>query len=68
MTTLLYRTRLRELLLLIRNGRLKSSSHGAKLLHCSQSTIKRMIKDLRDQYHDIVYDKKQGRYLENNQE
>lgn len=68
MTTLLYRTRLRELLLLIRNGRLKTSSQGARRLHCSKSTVKRMIMALRDQHHDIIYDKKLGRYLENNPE
>ena len=68
MTTLLYRTRLHELLCLIRNERLKSLSQGAKVLHCSKATVKRMIAALRNQHHEIVYDKKLKRYLENNRE
>lgn len=65
--TTLFRRRLLDILLLIRSERLKSSSQGAKLLHCSKSTVKRLIKELRDQHIDVVYDKKQGRYLEKDQ-
>jgi predicted DNA-binding transcriptional regulator YafY len=62
MTTLSYRKRLHELLLLIRKERIKSLSQGAELMHCSKATVKRMIAALRQQHFEIVYDKKLARY------
>ncbi|MGN6639524.1 MAG: HTH domain-containing protein [Mucilaginibacter sp.] len=58
-----YETRLQYLLELIEKQRLRSIDDVANRFGCSGRTITRMIRHLREQGHDIAYDRLQKKYV-----
>jgi len=63
MDFLSYEKRLAYLLELIGKGRLRSLEDIARRFTCSTRTIKRMINHLRDQGHQIQYDRLEKKYV-----
>lgn len=57
-----YQKRLEYLLELIQKNRFLSIEATAKRFDCSTRTVKRMINNLREQGHDIQYDRQQKKY------
>jgi DeoR/GlpR family transcriptional regulator of sugar metabolism len=58
-----YENRLTYLLELIEKQRLRSISEVAKKFDCSNRTVKRMLNHLREQGHDICYDRLQKKFV-----
>jgi predicted DNA-binding transcriptional regulator YafY len=60
-----YEKRLTYVLELIMKGRLRSIEDVAGRFSCNVRTVKRMLNHLRDQGHDIKYDRKLKKYFIN---
>ena len=58
-----YEKRLEYILELLSKNRFRSLEVTAKRFDCSTRTIKRMLNHLRDQGHDIHYDRLQKKYF-----
>lgn len=58
-----YEKRLEYILELISKNRFRSIEATASRFSCSSRTIKRMLNHLRDQGHDIVYNRQQKKYF-----
>ncbi|QJD95970.1 DeoR family transcriptional regulator [Mucilaginibacter robiniae] len=58
-----YEKRLGYILELIQKGRFRSVEAAARRFGCSGRTIKRMLNHLRDQGHDVQYDRQQKKYF-----
>lgn len=58
-----YETRLSYLLELIEKQRFRSIAELAARFECSNRTVKRMLAHLRDQGHEIRYDRLQKKFL-----
>jgi len=58
-----YENRLSYILELIEKQRLRSIADVAKRFECSNRTVMRMINHLREQGHNIEYDRLQKKYL-----
>ena len=63
-----YEIRLRYVLELIEKSRFGSPESAAKRFSISSRTVKRMLNHLRDQGHDIRYDRKTKKYFINKTE
>ncbi|WEA01748.1 DeoR family transcriptional regulator [Mucilaginibacter sp. SJ] len=63
MDFLSYEKRLAYLLELVTKGRLRSLDDVAGRFDCSTRTVKRMINHLRDQGHQIQYDRLEKKYF-----
>ncbi|QEM03722.1 DeoR family transcriptional regulator [Mucilaginibacter rubeus] len=63
-----YEKRLEYILELIEKGRFGSIERVAKRFDVSTRTVKRMLQNLRDKGHDILYDKKIKKYYIKNTE
>ena len=58
-----YEKRLEYVLELISKNRFRSLDETARRFGCSTRTVKRMLNHLRDQGHDIQYDRQQKKYF-----
>lgn len=58
-----YEIRLTYILELISKNRFGTLSSAAKRFNCSTRTVKRMLNHLREQGHDIQYDRAQNKYF-----
>jgi predicted DNA-binding transcriptional regulator YafY len=58
-----YQTRLNYVLELIEKNRFISVESAAKRFSVSTRTVKRMLDHLRDQGHDVQYDRKKKKYF-----
>ena len=58
-----YQKRLEYVLELIQKNRFLSIEATAKRFQCSTRSVKRMLNHLRDQGHDIHYDRQQKKYF-----
>jgi len=58
-----YEKRLIYILELIEKNRFRSLEHVAKNFSCSTRTVKRMIAHLRENGHDIQYDRLEKKYF-----
>ncbi|HVX00183.1 MAG TPA: HTH domain-containing protein [Candidatus Babeliaceae bacterium] len=58
-----YENRLSYILELIEKQRLRSIGDVAKRFECSNRTVKRMLTHLREQGHDIQYDRLQKKFI-----
>lgn len=63
-----YEIRLAYILELIEKGRFGTIESAAKRFSISTRTVKRMLNHLREQGHDIRYDRRQNKYLINKDE
>lgn len=58
-----YEKRLEYVLELISKNRFRSLENAARRFGCSTRTIKRMLNHLRENGHDIQYDRQQKKYF-----
>jgi DeoR/GlpR family transcriptional regulator of sugar metabolism len=58
-----YEKRLEYILEMITKNRFRSSEDAAAKFGCSTRTVKRMLNHLRDQGHDIRFDRLQKKYF-----
>ncbi len=58
-----YEKRLEYILELIEKNRFRSVENAAMKFSCSTRTVKRMLNHLRDQGHDIQFDRLQKKYF-----
>jgi len=58
-----YTENLNYLLEMVEKGRMTSLQQAADKFECSKSTVKRMLKTLREQGHEVYYCKKHQKYF-----